>query len=315
MIQRKFHEWRPKSLNLRLGERTVLIGWLDVAPDGPEEGRYTDVDRAVARALEMKEQGAALVELAGEHLTPTGKPLADAEEIRRVIPLVKRLREAELPVIVRTWKQAVAEKALVNGATAIHDISGLTWNPDLAKLTVQHDAGLILNHMRGEPGAWAPPATVKDIVEQSITGLGAAAHRANRSNVDRRRILLDAGLGLGKRREHNLELLAGLARFGTLGLPVGLSIANEPFLVRGDEAESNLTYSAAITAAILSGAYLVTVRDVEAARRAVQLADALLLSVAQTPDAPVPPSPRAAASKRADEPLATRARVRPTLRQ
>jgi dihydropteroate synthase len=275
MITRKNYEWRLKSRTFLLGDKTLVFGLLPVAPDAP--GGYPELDRAVARAAELEEQGAAVIEIAGEEYRPGLKPVSEAEEIRRVIPLVKRLRDhIAAPVSVRTWKSAVAEKALALGVEAIHDISGLSWNPDLAKIAVQADAGLILNHLRGTPEAWSTPVAVKDIVEQTATGLQAAAHRANRGNVDRKRILVDAGLGLGKRREHNIELVARLQMLQQVGLPVVVGPSRMAFLAKTEEAENDFARAGAVTAAVLAGAHVVMLDDLTALRQAVLLADELL---------------------------------------
>ena len=311
MIHRKLFEWRLRSRKIHLGERTLIAAALNVAPDGPEEGRYHDADRALARALDLETHGAALIELTAESEKPGAKPIADAEEIRRLVPVLKRLREkTSVPVAVRTWKNGVAEKVLSLGVDAIHDISGLTWNPDLAKLTVQHDAGLILTHTRGTPDNWGgvQPA-VKDVVEHLVTGLGAAAHRANRANVDRGRLMLDVGLGMGKRREHNLEIVARLPSMMALGLPIAVGPSYQHFLAKADEVESEQVYGPVVTAAILAGAHMIRVSDVAAVKQAIQLADALMAV------RPAPAAEAAAPSKRGSaKPLTERTKMRPPLR-
>lgn len=309
MITRKHYEWRLKSRTFLLGERTLVVGCLPLAPDAPGGG-YTDLERALARAIEMEEQGTGLIEIVPEEARPGAKPISEAEEIRRVVPLLKRMRDhINVPIAVQTWKSTVAEKALALGVEVIHDISGLSWNPELAKLAVQADAGLMLNHMRGTPESWSTPVSVRDIVEQTVTGLQAAAHRANRSNVDRKRLVVDAGLGLGKRREHNLELVGRLPGLAQIGLPVLVGTDAQSFLARPEETESPYVRTAALTAAILAGAHIVRIDDVAAMKPAVQLADALLAARPFVTPEPVQPSRRAAA----DEPGMKR--VRPPLRR
>lgn len=312
MITRKHYEWRLKSRTFLLGERTLVIGSLHIAPDAPGGGRYVEVDRALARAIELEEQGAGVIELVPEEPRPGAKPISEQEEIRRVVPLIKRLRDyINVPICVQTWKTAVAEKALALGVEVIHDISGLSWNPELAKVVVQADAGLILNHLRGTPESWATPISVKDIVEQTVTGLMAAAHRANRTNVDRKRLLVDAGLGLGKRREHNLELVSRLPSLGQIGLPIVVATSHQHFLARPEETESEYTQAGALTAAILGGAHVVRLDDLVKMKPAVQLADSLLAARPFVNPEPIQPSRRAEAS----EPVGREKRVRPPLRR
>ena len=311
MITRKNYDWRLKSRTILLGERTLIAGSISLATDGPDQGRYHDADRAYARALELEEQGVNLIELVPEEMMPGAKLISEAEELRRVVPVLKRMRDkVNVPVVVQTWRSAVADKVLTLGAEAIHDVSGLTWNPELAKVTVQHDAGLILNHMRGTPDSWGAQPAVKDVIEQTLTGLGAAAHRADRAYVDRKRILVDPGLGMGKRREHNLEIVARLPVLLPLGLPIILGTSHKSFLARPDETESEYTRAAALTAAILAGAHVVRVDDLAVMKHAIQLADQLLASRPSLAAEPIAPPKRSA-----DDALATRAKMRPPLRQ
>ena len=308
MITRKHFEWRLKSRTILLGERTLIMGSLSLAPDGPDEGRYHDADRAFARAIELEEQGVDLLELVPEEALPGSKPISEAEELRRVVPVLKRLRDRiSIPLGVQTWKTAVAEKVLSLGVEVIRDVSGLTWNPDLARITVQHDAGLILTHMRGTPETWGVQPAVKDVMEVTATGLAAASHRANQANVDRRRILIDPGLGMGKRREHNLEMIGRLPVLAQLGLPLIVGTSRQAFLARPDEFESEYTRVAALTAAILAGAHVVRVDDLTTMKYGIQLADALL-SARPAPPAEPPPA------RKSEDSLASRTKVRPPLR-
>ena len=310
MITRKHYEWRLKSRTFLLGERTLLMGALPLSPDAPGGGPYADLDRAVARAIELEELGAGIIELIPEEARPNAKIISDAEEIRRVIPLVKRLRDhINVPIALQSWKTAVVEKALSLGVEVIHDISGLSWNPDLAKLIVQADAGLILNHLRGTPDAWTTPVSVKDIVEQTATGLMAAAHRANRANIDRKRVIVDAGIGLAKRREHNLELVSRLPSLAQVGLPLMIGTSHHPFLARPEEMESDISRAGALTAAILGGAHVARLEDLETMKPAVLLADALLSARPFVTPEPIAPTRRADAEERESRP-----RVRPPLR-
>jgi len=211
------------------------------------------------------------------------------------------------PIAVDTWKPAVAEKAFEHGAEIINDMSGLTWAPELARVVVQHDGGLILNHMRGTPETWGKMPPVPDLMDQVLNGLGAAAHRANRGNIDRKRILLDPGLGFGKRKEHNIEILGRLEMFKTLDLPILIGITHKAFLVKNAEEESDYTAAAAIMAAILSGAHAVRVHDVAMMKHAVQLADTMRAIQ------PLPPPIERKPDRPDSGPLADRTKMRPPL--
>lgn len=296
MIKRKRYDWRLRSREFTLGEKTLVIGVIDTSP---EAGRFAEPERALERALELEAQGADVIELIAQSARP-GR-LTEAEEIRRLAGVTKRLKkEVTAPVVVETWKAPVAAKVLDNGADGIRDISGLAWDPDLAKLTVQHDAALILNYLRGTPDNWGNPPGVGDVVDQIVTGLAAAAHRANRANVDRRRIAADISFGFGKRRDHHQQMVALLPHYMSLELPLIAAPTGQPWLLKGEE-ESAAVQAAATLACIISGSHMVRVHDVAALKPVAELADALvaaqpatLRTSTQQQSGPVRPRVRAA---------------------
>ena len=211
---RRHFVWKLAGRELLLGERTLLMGVLNVTPDSfSDGGQYLDPDRAFARAIELEEQGADIIDIGAESTRPGSERISEAEELRRLIPVLKRLRGKldAVPISVDTYKSAVAEKALEHGAAIINDPSGLTFDPQLARIVAQHNAGLILNHMRGTPETWAKLPPLKDVIGTIRQDLDASVHRAVRSGVDRARIAIDPGLGFGKRKEQNAEILAQLS--------------------------------------------------------------------------------------------------------
>lgn len=166
---RKNFEWKLKGRSLRLGDRTLVMGSINVAPDSGSGGRFTDPDRAYAQAMLLEEQGADAVELSAETLKPNVNRIAEAEELRRLIPVVKLLKDKlGIPLCVSTWKAAVAEKALEHGAEIISDPSGMAWDPAIAKTIVKYDAGVILVHLRGTPDVWANQSPVKDLMSSTL---------------------------------------------------------------------------------------------------------------------------------------------------
>src|SRR5271157_4792637 len=155
-MSRKRFEWKFRGKSLNLGERTLLVGVLNVTPDSFSDGStYQDPDRAFARAVELEEQGADIIDIGAESTRPGSARISEAEEKRRLIPVLKRLRgKLAIPISVDTYKAAVAEAALDLGAEIINDPAGLTFDAGLAKVVANHNAGLILNHMRGTPESW-----------------------------------------------------------------------------------------------------------------------------------------------------------------
>ena len=213
-MNRRHLVWKMKQRQLLTGERTLIMGVLNVTPDSfSDGGKYLDPDRAFARAIELEEQGADIVDIGAESTRPGSTRVPEAEELRRLIPVLKRLRgKMTVPISVDTYKSGVAEKALEHGAEIINDPSALTFDAQLARVVANHDAGLILNHMRGTPETWAKLPPLKDVMSAVRLDLDASVHRAVRSGVDRSRIVVDPGLGFGKRKEQNSEIIALLPR-------------------------------------------------------------------------------------------------------
>jgi len=263
-----------------LGERTLVMGVLNVTPDSfSDGGKYQDPDRAFARAIQIEEQGVDIIDLGAESTRPGAMPVSAAEELRRLVPVLKRLRgRLAIPVSVDTYKAEVAERALEHGAEIINDPSGLTLDPQLAKTVVLQDAGLILNHMRGRPETWAKLPPLPDLMGFIIRDLEATINRARSAGVDRSRIVLDPGIGFGKRKEQNSEILARLPELARLELPIMVGPSHKSFLAQETENETRFATAAAVTAAILGGAHIVRVHDVPEMRAAVQIADEVLRS-------------------------------------
>src|SRR5713226_5276425 len=201
-MPRKRFEWKLRDKTLNLGERTLIMGILNVTPDSfTDGGKYQDPDRAFARAVELEEDGADLIDVGAESTRPGSARISEAEELRRLVPVLKRLRnKLSIPISVDTYKAAVAEKALELGADIINDPSALTFDADLARKTAQSNAGLILNHMRGTPETWSKLPPLKDVVRSIAMELDASVHRAVRAGIDRRQIVIDPGIGFGKRK-------------------------------------------------------------------------------------------------------------------
>ncbi len=282
-MNRRHFVWKLKSRELLAGERTLIMGVLNVTPDSfSDGGKYLDPDRAFARAIELEEQGADLIDIGAESTRPGSGRISEAEELRRLIPVLKRLHgKLAVPISVDTYKAAVAEKALEHGAEIVNDPSGLTFDAQLARATAKHDAALILNHMRGTPETWSKLPPLKDVMDSIHHDLDAAVHRAVRSGVNRARIAVDPGLGFGKRKEQNAEILARLGELAGLDLPIAIGPSRKSFLAELNKSpDASLEYAtaAAVTAAILAGAHIVRVHDVVAMKLVAQVADQILNS-------------------------------------
>lgn len=276
-MPRKRFVWKLKDREIQLGDRTLIVAILNVTPDSfSDGGQYSDPDRAFARALELEEQGADVIDIGAESTRPGSARISEAEEKRRLMPVLKRLRgKLGVPISVDTYKSAVAENAIELGAEIINDPSGLTFEAQLARVVTNHDAGLILNHMRGTPESWAKLPPMKDVIGGIRSDLEASVHRAVRTGVDRARIVIDPGIGFGKRGDQNSEILARLSALAGLEVPILVGPSRKQFLKHATERETQFATAAAVTAAILAGAHMVRVHDVPEMRAAASVADAI----------------------------------------
>src|SRR5277367_2915226 len=166
LMPRKRFEWRLRERTLQLGERTLILGVLNVTPDSfSDGGKYQDPDRAFARAIELEEEGADVLDIGAESTRPGSVRISEAEELRRLVPVLKRLRgKLSIPISVDTYKAGIAEKAFEFGVEIINDPSALTFDAELSRKVANANAGLVLNHMRGTPETWAKLPPLKDLI-------------------------------------------------------------------------------------------------------------------------------------------------------
>jgi dihydropteroate synthase len=275
---RKRFEWKIREKTLQLGERTLIVGVLNITPDSfSDGGKYLDPDRAFAHAIDLEEQGAEIIDIGAESTRPGAVRISEAEELRRLVPVLKRLHnKLTIPLSVDTYKSAVAQKALDLGADIINDPSALTFDPDLARTVGQANAGLILNHMRGSPETWLKLPPLKDAMQVILKELDAAVHRAMRAGLDRKQIVIDPGLGFGKRKEQNAEILAQLETLARLEMPIMTGPSRKHFLARESQEGTEFATAAAVAACVLKGSHLVRVHDVKAMKPVVEVADEIL---------------------------------------
>jgi dihydropteroate synthase len=282
MIRPKRYLMKLAEREVQLGDRTLIMGIINVTPDSFSDGGLTmDPERAAARAIELEAAGADIIDIGAESTRPGSERISEAEELRRLIPVLKKLKgKLGVPISVDTSKSAVAAKALENGAEIINDASTLTFDMELAKVVADANAGLILNHMRGTPETWAKLGTMAYPMKSVMEDLEAGINRARRAGVERTRIILDPGLGFGKRGEQNYELIARLGEMAGLDLPVLVGPSRKSFLGQQETLDADRATAAAVVASVLHGAHIVRVHDVAAIRAVLQTADGILRSVA-----------------------------------
>jgi dihydropteroate synthase len=280
---RKLYLWKLKRREIQLGDRTLLMGVLNVTPDSfSDGGKYADPDRAFARALELEEQGADMIDIGAESTRPGSARISVAEEMRRLIPVLKRLKDQlGIPISVDTYKAEVAERALELGVDVINDPSGLTFEPALARVISNHDAGLVLNHMRGRPDNWARLGPMPDPVAGIARDLGAAVSRARHVGIAANKLAIDPGLGFGKRKEQNAVILGRLGALAAMDLPIMLGPSRKSFLAHEDAELTKFANAGAVAACVLGGCHMVRVHDVREMRVVTDLADEILRAQAE----------------------------------
>lgn len=249
------------------------MGILNVTPDSfSDGGRYDEADRAVARGLQMIDEGADVIDVGGESTRPGSQGVSVEEELRRVIPVVAELASrTATPLSIDTSKAEVAAQALSAGATLVNDITALHGDSDMARVVARANAAVILMHMQGTPRTMQRRPRYRNVVEDVRGFLREAARRAGEAGIARSRILLDPGLGFGKTVSHNLALLRRLDRLVSLGFPVVVGPSRKSFIGQtlGVEVDERLAGTlACVAAAQRAGAHMVRAHDV---RETVQL--------------------------------------------
>jgi len=266
---------------LPLGQRTYVMGILNVTPDSfSDGGQYLDPGRAVARGLEMVAQGADLIDVGGESTRPGAEPVPVEEELRRVIPVIRRLaREVRVPISIDTYKARVAEAAVDAGARLLNDISAGRFDPEMPRLAARTGLPLVVMHMKGTPRTMQEAPWYEDVVGEVDQFFRERIQALTEAGVAREQLILDPGLGFGKRTQDNLVLLGQLGRFRHWGLPLLVGPSRKSFLgeVLGTPPQDRLEGTlAAVVTAVVQGADLVRVHDVEAIDRARRVVDALV---------------------------------------
>ena len=262
------------------GERVLVVGILNATPDSfYDGGRFASAEAAIAHGLELAETGADWLDVGGESTRPGALPVAAEEELTRVLPVIEGLaKHCARPISIDTRRAEVAERALAAGASIVNAVAGLR-DPRLAVVCAAHGAGLVINHMRGEPATMQRAPGYTDVVREVAGELLADAEVALRAGIARERIWLDPGIGFGKRaRKHSVVLIARLRELVELGHPVLVGPSRKSFLgaLTGAEVEERLPGSlAAAVACVLAGARALRMHDVAAARQAVDVAAAI----------------------------------------
>jgi dihydropteroate synthase len=257
------------------------MGVLNVTPDSfYDGGRYPSDNTLQERISEMVAEGVDLIDVGGESTRPGSQSVSVEEELDRVIPAIKAIVAiSDVPVSIDTTKAKVAAEATLAGAGFINDISGLQFDPDMAKVVATSEAGLFLMHTRGRPDTMQSDTSYRDIMSEIAEFLGSAIAQARAAGVAEDKIAVDPGIGFGKSVEGNLEILRRLEELNSLGRPILLGTSRKSFIgkiLQQENPEERLAGSlATIALGVAAGARIFRVHDVQAAREAAEIAWAI----------------------------------------
>ena len=268
---------------LHLGRRTHVMGILNVTPDSFYDGkRYNTVKNAVDHALKMVEEGADIIDVGGESTRPGAYPVSEAEELKRIIPLIKILsKQIRKPISIDTYKAKVAEKAIDAGASIINDIGGLLMNKHMAKVAAEAKVPVIIMHKKGKPKTMQKNPIRKNVMSEIMSYLQKSVSRAVNAGIDEDKIILDPGIGFGKTLHQNLKILKRLKEFKSMGFPILIGTSRKQFIgaiLKLSTRERLYGTLATLAIAVMNGAHIVRVHDVREAVQVVRICDAIVNS-------------------------------------
>jgi dihydropteroate synthase len=277
--------YRFGSVQYDLASRTHIMGILNVTPDSfSDGGKYLDLEQAVVQGLKLVEDGADFIDVGGESTRPGSGPVLIEEEIRRVVPVIKALsKQVNIPISVDTYKSDAADAALQAGAVIVNDISAMTFDTKMASVIVKYQASIILMHMKGTPKTMQENPTYENVTREVQQFLSERLSAAKEAGIEQ--MIVDPGIGFGKKFDHNIQLLRELKSFTSLGYPLLVGPSRKAFLgaILNLPANERIEGTAAVvTGNIMNGANIIRVHDVKEMKRVAMVTDALKSENIQT---------------------------------
>ena len=280
---RTTYTWTLSRSQIELGRRTAVMGILNVTPDSfSDGGRYIDPKKAVARALELEASGADILDIGGESSRPGSVPISEEEELLRVIPVIDALSgRLKIPISVDTYRSEVAKRSLDSGAQIVNDISAFRFDPGMAAVIRNHAAGVVLMHSRGAREELHKQQPMTDAVKHVSEDLRRSVASALDAGIPKAAIVLDPGIGFGKRAEESLSVLRNLESLSPLECALLVGTSRKSFIRRIARIEPDAPYdavwstAATVASAVLQGAHIVRVHDVREMRTLVDVLDAI----------------------------------------
>jgi len=263
-----------------LSKRALIMGVLNVTPDSfSDGGQFLNPNTACKRALQMEKEGADIIDIGGESTRPGSLSVCFKDEIARIMPVISKLKNRlKIPISVDTTKYEVASAALKEGASIVNDISGLSCDKRLAMLCAEYSAGLVIMHIKGRPRTMQRNPVYKDLLREVSGYIRGGVRVAQTAGVKRESIIIDPGIGFGKRLKHNLEIIRNIDYFKKIGFPLMIGLSRKSFIGKLLDIKTGerLVPTIAVNAiAIYNGADIVRVHDVKEAVAAVKIAHSI----------------------------------------
>ncbi len=275
----RFHLHSPR-FKWDIHKRTLVMGIMNITPDSfSDGGKFMDPQMAIDKSLEMKEEGADIIDVGAESSRPGSDPVSSQEELRRLLPVIRPLLKlGHIPISVDTYKAEVARIMLAEGVDIINDISSFTFDQNMPEVLAQHDVPVIIMHTPGPPKTMQQNTKYRSLISDILLFLRQAIERGKKVGMEESRFIVDPGIGFGKTGEQNLEIISLLSTFRSLGCPLMIGVSRKAFIGKildlpPDERIEGT--AAAVVFSIMNGANIIRVHDVKAMTRVAKMADAL----------------------------------------
>jgi dihydropteroate synthase len=271
-------QYRFGVVEYNLASRTHLMGILNVTPDSfSDGGKYFSIEKAIEHGQKLVEDGADFIDIGGESTRPGSEPVSINEEMGRVVPVIEALvKNVHIPISIDTYKAEVADAALQAGAAIVNDISAMTFDKKMASVVVKHRASIVLMHIKGAPKTMQENPVYENVTMEVKQFLAERLSAAKEAGIEQ--MMVDPGIGFGKKFEHNIQLLRELKSFTSLGYPLLVGPSRKAFLgaiLQLPPSERIEGTSAVLTASILNGANMIRVHDVKEMKRIAMVSDVL----------------------------------------
>lgn len=281
-ISQKEYILKTSRREIQLGEKTLIMGILNVTPDSFSDGGFFySQQKAIEHGIQMVEEGADIIDVGGESSRPGAESVSTAIELKRIIPVIESLaKRIKIPISVDTTKAQVARRAIESGAEIINDISALHTDKKMTKTIKETGSAAILMHMRGKPGNMQKGNLVYNNLMAEISDyLKKSSEKALKDDIKKDRLIIDPGIGFGKTPEDNYKIIRNLSQLKELGMPIMVGTSRKSFIgkITGGEPKERVEGTAAtVAAAIMNGCHIVRVHDVAAMKKVAAVADAIV---------------------------------------